>query len=204
MFDWLSVIDFNFKENKMLFLLIACSDVEDVNHDHHDHEVITTVKLNVVDLEDFEQVFTWADPELDGEPVVDSLSFRLDQSYQVSVSFWNELENPAEDLTQEILDESSEHQVFFGGDLYNIDEAGLLDHAYTDQDERGNPIGVENTLDGVALGEGILSIGLRHLPDEDGAQMKTSELWTEWLEDGEANLAGDWDAMVAFPIEVIE
>ena len=42
---------------------------------------------------------TWADPEQDGEPTVDDIKLVNGESYTVTMTVLNELEDPAEDLT---------------------------------------------------------------------------------------------------------
>lgn len=182
----------------MLLFLLACLDPEKHDHDHdHENEVITTLTLTLTDSENNEQEATWADPENDGDPTVDSISLVLGETYSVSVSFWNELENPAEELTQEILDEADEHQIFFDGE-------DLIAHSYDDQDGNGNPIGIENSLEALVTGEGILIVGLQHLPDQDGTALKTIDLEATWIAEGEAGLPGEWDALVEFPLTIAE
>ena len=97
-------------------LLPGCSDVEDHDHDHHDHEVMTTVILTFTAQGSGEVVEArWADPEDDGSPVIDDIALLDSEDYDLTLSILNELEDPAEDLTPEILEEAAEHQVFFVG-----------------------------------------------------------------------------------------
>ena len=101
----------------------ACKDVEGDDHDHHDHEheVITTVELTFTPQTGGDAVVaTWADREDDGNPVVDDIVLNIldAEVYDLSVSFWNELEDPAEDVTPEIADEADEHQVFFTSSVH--------------------------------------------------------------------------------------
>lgn len=182
----------------MLLFLLACLDPEKHDHDsEHEYEVITTVILTITDSTGVEQTITWTDPENDGAPVVDSIALISGETYALSVEFWNELENPAEELTQEILDEAEEHQVFFAG-------GALIEHTYDDADGNGNPLGLENSLQALMAGEGSLVVGLQHLPEEDGIAIKTVDLEAVWLSEGEAGLPGDWDALVEFPLRVSE
>ena len=180
----------------MLLFILACLDPEKHDHDH-DHEVITTVTLRITDAAGSEQTATWTDPEDDGDPVIDTISLVSGERYTVSVALWNEMENPAEEVTQEIADEADEHQVFFdGGDL--------IAHSYDDADGNGYPLGLANSLEALVTGEGILVVGLQHLPDEDGAAIKTGDLEDVWLSEGEAGLPGEWDTLVGFPLSVTE
>ncbi|MFT5686330.1 MAG: hypothetical protein ACI8RZ_007286, partial [Myxococcota bacterium] len=96
----------------LLLLLSSCSDVEEHDHDHHDQEVITTVTLTLTSQADGSILeYTWADPENDGDPVIDDVILLDAEDYDLSVSFLNALEEPAEDITAEIEDEGDEHQL---------------------------------------------------------------------------------------------
>ena len=58
---------------------------------------------------------TWADPEQDGMPKIDTITLEEGKTYTLTIEVLNELEMPAEDVTKELLDELDEHQFFFTG-----------------------------------------------------------------------------------------
>jgi len=182
-------------------LVVACADVEDPNghddQDPHEQEVITTVELHF-DGPAGLQVFRWADPENDGDPVIDTVGLVAGDVYDVSVVFLNELEEPAEDLTEEIADEADEHQVFFTGAALD----GLLLHTYADADANGDPLGLDNTLETLTSGTADLVITLLHLPPENGQAVKTSDLADVVASDGFAAVGGSNDAQVTFSVQV--
>ena len=186
----------------MLLFLLACSDVEKP-HDHdHDSEMITTIQLSLRDSSDAESVLEWSDPELDGNPTVDSIDLTIGEEYSLALSFWNGAEDPAEELTEEIQDESEEHQIFFSGDVDGFDGAALISHSYLDQDSNGNPIGLDNSITALSEGEGVLVIGLRHIPEEDDVALKTANLLVDYQQGGESQIPGDWDIVGEFPLMV--
>ncbi len=176
---------------------------------HDDNEVVTTVELTFTPEGGGDAVlFTWADPEDDGDPVVDAIALVEGVSYDVSVAFFNELEDPAEDLTDEIYDESDEHQVFFTGDAVQGPATGVvadavLAHSYADMDSSDLPVGLQNTMDAVAVGTGELVVTLRHLPTEGNAVVKVPGLAEDVAAGGFAAIGGDNDAQMAFPVEVV-
>ena len=101
----------------------ACADVENAGHDHHDHDhhdhnhgLITTLVLNFTAEDGTASSFSWSDPEDDGDPMVDDivLSDASDHdhhdtlSYTVDVEIWNDLEDPAEDVTGDIAEFDTE------------------------------------------------------------------------------------------------
>ena len=186
----------------MFWIILACSDVEKINQEIHDVEMLTTVQLDITDEQGGLQTLRWSDPEMSGEPIIDDIVLENQMLYSVSISFWDDYQDPAENLNAEIMDEATEHQIFFGGTIVNLDENGLLEQSYLDQDANGNPLGLENTWQTLVSGSGELIIGLRHIPDEDGVAMKTGDLEESWLESGEETLPGDWDALVSFSLMV--
>lgn len=92
--------------------LSSCSvDDKPVNED----EVITTV---ITTLTGGGQVVTLTSRDLDGDgpnaPVITvSGNLSANTSYMGSVTFLNETETPAENITTEIVDEGVDHQLFF-------------------------------------------------------------------------------------------
>ncbi len=93
----------------MLFsLLFACSDVEKPHHHHHDHEheVMTTVVLTFTNASDgTETSYSYVDLEDGNEPTVDTIELVQDSTYDVSITVFNDLEDPPEEVTPDILDE---------------------------------------------------------------------------------------------------
>ncbi len=80
-------------------------------------------------------------------------------TYSGTVKFYNELETPREDITEEIEAEDDEHEVF-----YSVD-TGSATITKNDVDGDGNPLGLEITMTTITAGTDIpLTIILRHEP----------------------------------------
>jgi hypothetical protein len=194
----------------LLLLVSACADVEEDDHDHHDHEheVMTTVVLTFTAQDDGSVVeYIWADPENDGSPVIDDVVLMDASVYDLSLSFLNELEDPAEDITPEIFDEADEHQVFLTGSAVqgpsNPDNAdAVIEHAYTDSDDAGLPVGLENSISTLAVGSGELTVTLRHMPPESDQAVKVEGLADDVAADGFSAIGGANDIQVTFNTEV--
>lgn len=191
-----------------LLSLTACSDVEEDSHDHHDHdhELMTTVTLTLTSGDETMTV-AWADPEQDGDPVIDTLTLTEGVVYDASLGFLNEAEEPAEDITPEILDEAEEHQVFVFGNAVegpgtDANPDALVLHEYNDMDDNGLPIGLENTFEAVMMGSGELTIVLRHQPEEDGQAVKVEGQAADLAAEGLAAVGGASDIEVTFPVMV--
>jgi hypothetical protein len=180
-------------------LAVGCADTTEPT-ELNDQEVITTVVLTLTPSAGGEALeFRWADPENDGSPVVDDVELVAGESYDLAVSFLNELEDPPEDITGEVAAEGEEHQVFFTGTAL---DNGLIAHTYADQDGSGFPIGLDSVLTADASGSGELVVTLRHLPPEDGVAVKTGSLADDLAAGGMAGLPGDTDAEVSFEVVV--
>lgn len=183
----------------VLAIAAGCLDTEQP-HEHNDNEVITTVILEFTPQTGGEtSTFSWSDPQSLGSPVVDEVLLSNTGAHDLFVSFLNALEDPAEDLTVEIEDEGTEHQVFFTGTA--LDD-GLITHAYADSDDNGDPIGLQSTITTQAVGVGTLIVTLRHLPPEDGTPVKTGTLAEDLSSSGFGALPGGTDAQVTFQVEV--
>lgn len=90
-------------------------------------------------------------------------------TYTGTVKFENRLENPAEDITEEVEEESNEHRVF-----YSTTGAGVV-VTTTDVDTQGRPLGVNFAIaSGTAPGAGALRVVLCHYADSPKPAAATS------------------------------
>ena len=190
-----------------LVFATACGDVENPEGEE-ENEVITTLVLTFTPVAGGDALeFSWADVENDGNPVIDDIALSDADDYDVTVSFLNELEDPAEDITLEIQDEDDEHQIFFTGTAVQGPATGtnasaVVEHAYADADADGLPVGLDNTFTTLGTGSGELSVTLRHLPPENGEAVKVSGLADTVASDGFGAIGGDNDVQVTFALDV--
>ena len=190
-----------------LVFATACGDVENPEGEE-ENEVITTLVLTFTPVAGGDALeFSWADVENDGNPVIDDIALSDADDYDVTVSFLNELEDPAEDLTAEIADEAEEHQVFFTGSAVvgpAAEDSGsaIVEHAYADEDENGLPLGLLNSITTLGTGSGELTVSLRHMPEEDGNAVKVEGLAEDVATGGFESIGGANDIAVTFPITV--
>ena len=186
------------------------SAVDDDDDDEHgDHLfMITTVTLRFEPRGGGDTIYAnWADPENDGSPVIDDITLRVGEDYDLEVGFLNESEDPAEDVGPEIRDGQDEHQIFVTGPAVRgpaTDSAAdaIVEHAYADEDMNGLPLGLQNTITTLSTGSGEMEITLRHLPDEDGNSIKFADLAQEVAEDGFSAIGGANRVQVTFALEV--
>ena len=163
------------------FLYFSCNDDDDTPEPVNEEEVITTMNVYV----DGALAMSSTDSDGDGplEPVVTDGALAANTTYSVRLEFLNELEDPAEDITEEVEEEDLEHQVFYsaGGDL----NVGV---EYANFDSDGNPLGTLFTLTTNEAGSGTITITLVHEP------MKPN--------DGLATAGGSTDIEVTFNVSV--
>ena len=129
--------------------------------------------------------------DLDGDgmnpPVVVGGTLAVNETYTGALELLNESEDPAEDITEEIMEEDEDHQFFFQNNIPN------LTISYSDQDSNGNPVGLSNSLTTGAAASGILTIILRHKPDKFETGVSSGDI---------TNAGGETDIEVSFPIDV--
>ena len=131
------------------------------------------------------QDVTWEDPNGDGNSTVEDIVL-TGETYEVQVSIWNDLSDQ-EEVTPEIIDEADEHQIF-------VTAPDFIDYTILDADSNGLELGLEQEWVASA-GSGTITIGLRHMPEEDGVSVKTEDMDLN-------NLPGAWDFNIDFPITV--
>ena len=142
--------------------MIGCSDDDTAPEVINDEEVITTVIFTLTPESGDQVVLTTVDLDGDGpdEPVTTVVgNFAENTQYQGAVRFLNETETPAEEITEEVLEEADEHQVF-----YTTTDGLNIETQYEDEDSQGNPLGLQITLPTGAASQGSLPVTLRHEP----------------------------------------
>lgn len=159
-------------------------------HDHSgDHDAVTTVTLTLVaqGTTDTTRV-TWED--LDGvggnnPNRIDTLFLKPGAIYLGSVQFENRAESPVENITEEVLEDADEHQVF-----YTVSNS-LGQVTVLDKDGRGLPLGLTfsiATTTAAAAVPGSLTLSLYHYESESAKNG--------------TDLADETDVEVTFPLIV--
>ncbi|WP_053977929.1 hypothetical protein [Mangrovimonas xylaniphaga] len=172
----------------------SCSSDDDTPAPVNEEEVITTLTATFVPVGGGTSVVLKTQ-DLDGDgpnaPVITvSGPFASNTTYNGSVEFLNELDSPAEDITEEVQEEGDEHQIFYA----TTNDLGTF--SYNDSDADGNPIGVEFTFQTVETSttlDGALTITLRHEPNKDATGVSDGDI---------ANAGGETDIQTSFNISV--
>lgn len=161
---------------------------QDDHHDHHEEELITTVIYTLTSDNDT-AVFTFRDIDGDGgnPPVITEDTLMANTNYEGAIVLLNESETPAEDITEEIIEEAEEHQFFYQNDM------GQIAIAYDDVDNNGNPLGVLTTVNSNASGHNNVTITLRHEPNKTADGVADGDI---------TNAGGETDIEVTFHMHV--
>ena len=155
------------------FLYFSCDDDNETPDPINEEEVITTMIVTLVNHQNGSDVVTMQTQDLDGNgpnaPVITvSGPLTSGTSYAGSVQFLNEMEDPAEDITEEVQEEDDEHQVFFSA-------SGVgMEFVYMDFDGDGNPLGTQFVLAPLGAGSGSVTITLVHEPTKPNDGLDTA------------------------------
>jgi len=170
----------------------SCSDDDNTAAIVNEEEVITTITATLTPTDGGTPIVLKSQ-DLDGDgpnaPVVTvSGNFAVGKVYNGAVTFLNELESPADNITAEVEEEGHEHQIFFQP------STNLGSFVYADQDVNGKPIGLRFTYTASATPvTGNLTLTLRHEPNKDGQGVSGGNI---------ANAGGGTDAEVTFSVSV--
>ncbi len=142
-------------------LFIGCSK-DDAPQPVNEEEVITTLTVTLVP-NDGSTAITLQTRDLDGdgpnEPDITTGNLVAGVTYRGSIVLLNETVDPAEDITEEVEEESVEHQFFYTA------TAGLdVTTNGENLDSEGNKLGTVFTLVAGAVSSGTLTFTLRHEP----------------------------------------
>lgn len=154
----------------------------------NEEELITTVNLSISGIDGI-TLFSFQDLDGDGgvAPIIRTTALEANKIYNVTLEFLNEQESPAEDITQEVIEEGEEHQVF-----YSTSVAGMT-ITYDDEDDSGKPIGINAIIETGDSGSGQLTVTLRHEPSKDAVGVSDGDI---------TNAGGETDIEVTFNIDV--
>lgn len=172
------------------------NDDDDTPLPVNEEELITTITA-IYTPEGGGTAITLQYKDLDGEganaPIITvSGAFAKNKTYNGAVTFKNELANPAEDITPEIIEEGVDHQLFY-------QKTGTLNAfsygtALSNFDKNGKPVGLQSVFTTTGEATGNLTITLRHEPNKSATNVASGDI---------INAGGSTDAAVSFPISVL-
>lgn len=149
-----------------LSLIVATGCEEDnpaAPEPENPQELITKVTLTLTPAGGAAATATFSDPDGDGgnPPTIGALTLRAGTTYTGTIELLDETKNPAENITEEVEEESDVHQFFYtpeGG------IAGRVTVTIADRDNNNLPVGLEYTVTVTAgaAANGTLNVVLSH------------------------------------------
>lgn len=180
--------------NRITFLLALCILATSCEKEDpeipNEEEVITTAVLELTPANGGEAVqFTYTDLDGDGGdvPIIVNGILVANTSYTANLTLSNEQVDPSEDITEEILEEDEDHQIF-----YATTTAGLT-ISYEDMDSNGNPLGLATSWSTTDAASGTVSIILKHLPMKTLPSVMAGDI---------TDAGGDTDIEITFNVTV--
>nr|WP_159024194.1 type 1 periplasmic binding fold superfamily protein [Formosa sp. L2A11] len=155
-------------------LFTSCSSDDDTPEIVNEEEVISTVTVTLTNSEDSDDVVTLQMQDLDGDgpevPVYTVENLSANTTYTGSIVLLNETVDPAEDVTEEVKEENTDHQFF-----YTVGTGLDITTEYINYDDDGNPLGTEFTLTTGEAGSGNLTFTLIHQPTKPNTGLSDAD-----------------------------
>ena len=160
-----------------LFIFTGCEEDEAAPEEENEVEVFTDVKLVFTPKAGGAAVEAAAqDPDGAGVQelqVLGAINLAANTEYLLSMMIENCLEDPCEDMNEEIAEEAEEHQFFFAftNDAFTSPVGnGNMDNAsdpinYIGFDGNGNPVGLNTNWTTGSASTGTFTVQLQHQPD---------------------------------------
>ncbi len=178
-----------------LFFAISCTKETNTPTPVNEEELITSVYLDFINVQTGDTTrFSFVDLDGDGGkmPEITNDTLQDSSNYRVLISFFNEAEIPVEDITQEVIDEGDEHQVFYMLDSsleLTMNYAATTRNTHVD----GRPIGIEADAISLNASMGDLKIILRHEPNKAAMGVSNGDI---------SNAGGETDIEVSFDVVI--
>ena len=171
-----------------LVLLTSCEKGDPIIP--NEEEVITSLIYTLAPIEGGNNVILkFQDIDGDGglSPSVTSDALSSNTIYQGTLVLLNEQFVPPESITDEVAEESDEHQIFYMA-------SANIDITYQDQDDNGFPLGLLTKLVTGPQGPQNITIILRHEPDKGASGVAQGDI---------SNAGGETDIEVNFEVDVL-
>jgi hypothetical protein len=148
----------------VIIYLLVFSACKKEKGETNEEELITTVVISAVPQSGGPALeFRFAD--LDGPggnpPSVDDIELAANTAYNVSIFLLNEAADPAEDITEEVEEESQAHRIY-----YEVSPGVNLSIDNLNNDVNGVPLGTTSVWTTGAPSTGTVTLTLRHYPGD--------------------------------------
>lgn len=171
----------------------ACQKDKDPVLPPVEQEVITTVKITFVDnVDSTKRTFTYKVENgfgntQQGNVSIDTINLLASSLYLTEVRLYNEKVDPAEDVTEEVISENTEHLFLYSSDP--AEGAGSMTSSDGNLDKDGKPFNQTVSFVTGEAGPGLLTIHLMHQPTDKTATTPEAA-------------GGETDVDVTFPVVI--
>jgi hypothetical protein len=176
----------------VLMLLAACDKKKIEDPKPVEQELITTIQLNITGSGGFDKTFSYRvengfGSTTQGNISIDSLVLAPNQTYSVAVKVLNEKASPAEDITEEVIEEKDAHLFLFQSTP--VTGNGSISITDGSKDSKSLPFNQSAVFHTGDAGSGKLVVTLKHEPADKTAQQPEGA-------------GGETDAEATFPVTI--
>jgi hypothetical protein len=184
----------NFFKSMTLLLLLGAVCCDPTKPEiENEEELITTVKLSLVPKgggSTIELFFKDLDGDGGKDPIIQGGILENGKVYNGKLIFLDETTSPSKDISEEILKEAEDHQVFYSPSA-DLKDAVAIN--YSDKDLNSNPIGLLTEFTTKKSGKGNLKITLRHKLSKGNSGVKEGDI---------SNAGGETDIEITLPLDI--
>lgn len=165
--------------------------IEEPQH-NHDEELITTMQMIITNDAGFNSTFSYKIEDGLGSgnqtaAIVDDITLGANANYKVEIKVLNEEETPAEDITEEVIEESHHH--LFVLQSNPTTGAGSISYTNGSLDDEGEPLNQTFDITTGDAGSGEFTVTLKHEPTNKSATTPDEA-------------GGSTDAVAIFPVVI--
>lgn len=178
----------------MILFVASCKKDDDIiaNPEPVEQELITRVTVKITGSGGFDQSFSYSVENgfggtTPGSINIDTIKLDTNQQYNVAVEVWNDKEQPAEDVTEEVKEENTEH--LFVWESTPASGSGSISFTNGSKDDNGDALNQTGSIATGSIGNGSLTITLKHEPTNKAANTASAA-------------GGETDAEAIFPVSL--
>ncbi|MCU0429767.1 MAG: hypothetical protein MUF42_07310 [Cytophagaceae bacterium] len=177
----------------LVLAAFSCKKKEEVKPENpvnpNETELITTLLWSFTEGSNASEFkFKDVDGEGGNAPTIDTIRLKANTTYTTVITLLDETKNPADTISNEVMEEDDEHQFFF----VSSEIAGLtISYESYDVDANNVPLGIlPKVVTGNTTGIGKIKVTLKHQAED---KPKTGN--------GDSSI-GDTDIEVTFPVKI--
>lgn len=178
----------------MILFVASCKKDDGIvsNPEPVEQELITRVTVNITGAGGFDRSFSYSVENgfggtTPGSINIDTIKLDTNQQYNVVVEVWNDKASPAENITEEVKEENTEH--LFLWESSPVSGAGSISFYNGSKDDNGDALNQAGSIATGSIGKGQLTVTLKHQPTNKAANTASAA-------------GGETDAEAIFPVSL--